>query len=73
MIQNYAIVIERGNEGGFGAYAPDVPGCIAVGKTEQEVLNRIREALAFHFKALAADGEPMPAPTSTVDYVALAS
>lgn len=56
MNKNYAIVIERGEEGGFGAYAPDVPGCIAVGKTEKEVVERFREALAFHFRALAEDG-----------------
>lgn len=48
MDHHHAIVIERGEEGGFGAYATDVPGCIAVGKTEQEVLDRIRRNPPAH-------------------------
>ncbi len=47
----YAVVLEEGKSG-FGAFVPDVPGCIAVGKTREEVLALIREAIEFHIEGL---------------------
>ena len=64
----YAIVIERG-EGNYSAYAPDVPGCAAVGDSPDEVKQEFAEALQFHFEGLREEGQPIPPPTSTVDYV----
>ena len=61
----YVIVIERG-EGNYGAYAPDVPGCAAVGDTLDEVKREFAEALQFHFEGLSEEGQPIPAPTSMV-------
>ena len=64
----YAIVIER-REGNYSAYASDVPGCAAVGDTLDEVKREFAEALQFHFEGLREEGQPIPVPTSMVDYV----
>jgi predicted RNase H-like HicB family nuclease len=57
----YAIVIER-SETGYGAYVPDLPGCIAVGETIEETESLIREAVEFHLEGLRADGVRIPEP-----------
>lgn len=64
----YAVVIEQG-ETSFGAYVPDLPGCVAVGETEEEVRRLIVEAIAFHLEGLREDGLEVPVPHSRVDYV----
>jgi predicted RNase H-like HicB family nuclease len=64
----YAVVIEKG-ESSFGAYVPDLPGCVAVGETEEEVRQLIAEAIAFHLEGMREDGEPIPEPHSSVAYV----
>ncbi len=66
----YAIVIERALDN-YSAYVPDLPGCVATGKTEQEAESQIREAIAFHLDGLREDGESIPEPSSKVDYVEL--
>ena len=68
----YAVVIEQG-ETSFGAYVPDLPGCVAVGESEEEVRELIVEAIAFHLEGLREEGEEIPAPHSRVDYVEVAS
>lgn len=69
----YAIVIERGEDGGYGAFVPDLPGCVAVGKTEADVRRLLREAIAHHIAAMREDGEPEPELTTQVEYIGLAS
>ena len=64
----YAVIIEQG-ETSFGAHVPDLPGCVAVGETRDEVLNLIEEAIEFHIEGLREDGLPIPAPLSTVEFV----
>ena len=64
----YMAVIERG-EASWGAYAPDLPGCIAVGETREEVLRLIREAMEFHLEGLRREGAPAPAPSSEGEFV----
>lgn len=64
----YAIIIEK-SETGFGAYVPDLPGCVAVGETEDEVRVLIREAVEFHLEGLQEDGLPIPSPSSRVEYI----
>ena len=64
----YAVVIERG-EGSYGAYVPDLPGCVAAGETEAETRTLIREAIAFHLDGMREDGEPIPPPSAHVEYV----
>ena len=59
----YMVIIEKG-ESSYGAYVPDLPGCIAAGETESEVRELIQEAISFHVEGLIEDGEPVPAPSS---------
>jgi predicted RNase H-like HicB family nuclease len=68
----YAIVIEKG-EGNYSAYVPDLPGCVAVGDTVEELEREIQEAIEFHLDGLRTDGLPVPLPTSQVDYVEVAA
>ena len=64
----YAVIVEEG-ESSFGAHVPDLPGCVAVADTKEEVLKLIQEAIEFHLEGLREDGEPIPAPSSSVEYV----
>ena len=64
----YMVVIERG-ERSWGAHVPDLPGCVAVGETRDEVLQLVREAIEFHIEGLRKDGLPVPAPASDGDFV----
>jgi predicted RNase H-like HicB family nuclease len=59
----YMVVVEKGANS-FGAYVPDLPGCIATGESRDEVLNLIREAIEFHIEGLREGGQPIPAPSS---------
>ncbi|BCU07670.1 type II toxin-antitoxin system HicB family antitoxin [Allochromatium tepidum] len=68
----YAIVIERA-EHNYSAYAPDLPGCIATGRTLEETEREIREAIEFHLEGLREDGLPVPTPTSQVGYIEIAA
>ncbi len=67
----YAVVLEKGSQS-FGAYVPDLPGCIAVGETKAETLELIREAIELHLEALCEEGERVPEPTSSIEYVQVA-
>ena len=64
----YGIVIEEG-ETSYGAYVPDLPGCVAVGETLEEVETLIREAIQFHIEGLREEGLPVPEPTSRFEFV----
>ncbi len=64
----YAVIIEEG-ENGFGAYVPDLPGCAAVAETREELMQLIQEAIDFHIEGLLEDGQPVPEPSSSVEYV----
>ena len=64
----YAVIVEEG-ENSFGAYVPDLPGCAAVGETREEVLQLIQEAIEFHIEGLREDGQPVPEPTSSIEYI----
>lgn len=66
----YAIVIER-SDNGFGAYVPDLPGCVAAGETFAETEQLIREAIEFHLEGLREDGLAMPTPSAVAQYVEL--
>jgi predicted RNase H-like HicB family nuclease len=61
---SYLIVIERADDGGYGAWAPDLPGCVALGDTIEDTERQMREAIAFHLEGLREQGEPVPAPTA---------
>ncbi len=64
----YAVIIEEG-ENSFGAYVPDLPGCVAVAETREEVVRLIQEAIDFHIEGLREDGQPVPEPSSSVEYI----
>ena len=64
----YVMIIETG-KGNYSAYLPDLPGCVATGKTREEVRQRMREAIELHLAGMREDGLPIPKPTSLVDYV----
>ena len=64
----YAILIEK-SETGYGAYVPDLPGCVAVGKTISETEKLIKEAVEFHLEGLREDGIDIPEPSSVAEYV----
>ena len=64
----YLAVIER-SENGFGAYVPDLPGCVAVAETREEVLALIHEAIEFHIEGLRESGDPIPPPNSQGELV----
>ena len=64
----YAVIIEEG-ENSFGAYVPDLPGCVAVGETKEEVLKLIEEAIEFHLEGLRENAQPIPEPASSIEYV----
>lgn len=67
----YAIVIERGPTS-YGAYAPDLPGCVAAAGTRDEVIRLIREAIQFHLEEMESDGLAIPEPSSSAEYVEIA-
>jgi len=54
-LMRYAVVIEKG-ETSYGAYVPDLPGCVAVGETLEEVKQLITEAIEFHIEGMLVDG-----------------
>ena len=64
----YMVVLEQGPSS-FGAYVPDLPGCIAAGESEQETLQLIQEAIEFHLEGLKEEGQPIPAPHSSSRFV----
>jgi predicted RNase H-like HicB family nuclease len=64
----YMVVVEHG-ETSWGAHVPDLPGCVAVGETRDEVLRLIREAIEFHIDGLKQDGLPIPPPSSAGEFV----
>lgn len=66
----YAVVIEKASKN-YSAYVPDLPGCVATGKTVQETLDRLRSAMQLHVMAMREDQDPIPDPSTLVDYVDL--
>jgi predicted RNase H-like HicB family nuclease len=68
---DYVVIIERGQEG-YGAYVPDLPGCVAAADTIDEVRTLIREAIPLHLELMRRQGEPIPPPTSFAEMVRVA-
>jgi predicted RNase H-like HicB family nuclease len=64
----YAIAVYKAN-GNYSAHVLDVDGCVATGDTVEETVANMREALEFHFEAMAEDGEPIPESEAIVEYV----
>lgn len=63
----YLVVYERA-KGNYSAYVPDLPGCIATGRTREQVEENIREAIDLHLAGLREDGEEVPVPQAFAEY-----
>ena len=68
----YAVVIDKGKTS-YGAYVPDLPGCVAAGKTREEAIRLIHEAIEFHIDGLKNDGEIIPEPSSSIEIIEVAA
>jgi len=71
MMERFLVIIEQGEQG-YGAYAPDLPGCVAVGDTCEEVEQSMREAIKMHLQGMAEDQEPIPTPHTSAEYMDIA-
>jgi len=67
-MRRYAVLIEK-TSNGWGAYVPDLPGCVAAGATYEETEQLIREAIPFHIEGMHAHGERVPEPLTHIEYV----
>ena len=68
----YLVVVEEGPTS-FGAYVPDLPGCVAAGETKAEALALIREAIELHIADLKSGGMEVPKPSSVSEVVEVAA
>ena len=68
----YAVIVEKGSTS-YGAYVPDLPGCVAAGDSREEVLKLIQEAIEAHLVSLHSDGVKAPMPASTIELVEVAA
>lgn len=64
----YLVIVEKGDSS-YGAYVPDLPGCVAVAETEADVLELIHDAIEFHLEGLRDEGQSIPMPRSNVEFV----
>jgi predicted RNase H-like HicB family nuclease len=72
-VNGYAVVIERADDGGYGAWSPELPGCVALADTPEEAASEMRVAIKEHIELLRERGEPVPEPTAVrVDLMAAA-
>lgn len=72
VVTTYAVIYERGKRN-WSAFAPDLPGCVATGKTRKEVERRMREAIEFHLEGLRERGQRIPKPTTEAGTVSISA
>lgn len=70
-MKKYAIIVEKAEDGGFGAYAPDIPGVGGVGDTREEAIQNLIEGVQFYFESLQEEGYPLPEATSEAENLIL--
>lgn len=63
-MNTYAVIIERADDGGYGAWSPDLPGCVALGDTPEQTLTEMREAIQGHLAVMRERGEAVPHPAT---------
>ena len=61
----YAVVYEQ-TPNNYGAYVPDLPGCISTGASWHEIQDNIREAIVFHIEGLRENGDSVPTPRMSI-------
>ncbi len=69
-MHRFLVVIEKAN-GNYSAYSPDLPGCVATGKTRDQVARNMHEAITMHVQGLLEDKLPIPQARSCAEYVAI--
>jgi len=69
-MRRFLIVVERADEN-YSAYSPDLPGCVATGRTREQATRRMHEAIEMHVAGLRADGLQVPKSSSSAEYVAV--
>lgn len=69
-MKKFLVIIEKSADG-YGAYSPDLPGCVAVGSTREETEEKMYEAIEFHLEGLIEDGTPLPKSESIAEYMVL--
>jgi len=72
-MSEYLVIYEQGKDGGWGAYAPDLPGLGVAAETREEVVALIRDGIKIYIEELREDGLPIPAPTTTAERIAVAA
>ena len=72
MMKNYAVIYERGEEN-WGAIVPDLPGCVSIGDTLEEVQHNVKEAIEIYIEVLRERGDPIPEPRHTAGHVLVAA
>ena len=71
-MKHYLILIES-TETGYSAYSPNLPGCVAIGSTPEEVHQNMQDAIEFHVEGLKLEGFPIPTPQTAIDYIEIAA
>ena len=71
-MSEYVVIYEQADDGGWGAYLPDLPGVVALGSSRQEAVDGIREALTAYVEDLQERGLPLPAPHHAAETIAAA-
>jgi predicted RNase H-like HicB family nuclease len=67
-MKKYLVVVEKTGTG-YSAYSPDLDGCVATGKTREEVEREMQEAIEFHLEGMARNGDSIPEPRTYSRYV----
>ena len=63
----YQAVFEPNGSGGYGVYFPDLPGCVSFGDSASDAQKNAADALGLHLYGMEKDGDPIPAPSPTVE------
>jgi predicted RNase H-like HicB family nuclease len=71
-VKEYAVIYEKG-ETNWGAIVPDLPGCVSIGDTLEEVQDNVKEAIALYLEVLAERGDKIPEPITRVGVVEVAA
>lgn len=69
-LMQYTVIIEPADDGTFSVYVPDLPGCVSTGRSREEAIESIREAIHGHVQTLRDLGETVPPPRSQSEVVA---
>ncbi len=72
-MRDYLVIYEQGKDGGWSAYAPDLPGLGVAAETKEEVVILLRDGIKIYLDELREDGLPIPKPTTSADVISVAA